>query len=280
MMDKLLIFIMAVICAGILVFGHIHWKNMSIAASLEMKTATEVLLTKEKEEKEALINKLKPNSNKPQSLLDFLHYRALKQKTVSLSVLGSNVTAGNGASRSSNSWSELLKRKLQSENKDLKSLKLINHGYEGYSTTDLVNGNKAEEVIKDHPDLVLFENSIVNNHLQSISIEQTKKDLESIMSAIQKGMPDAKIFIMPPNLTANMENKNSLGLNYLDYIKASEEVIAEKKWPYINSIEEIEKRLKEEDILLVDILANDYINPNDKGNYLWFDFLYDFLKKQ
>jgi hypothetical protein len=39
--------------------------------------------------------------------------------------------------------------------------------------------------------------------------------------------------------------ENSLGLDYLDYIHASEQVINTKKWTYMNSKEGIEKKLEE-----------------------------------
>lgn len=57
---------------------------------------------------------------------------------------------------------------------------------------------------------------------------------------LQKELPNAKILIISPNPVANSKIENSLELNYLDYIKASERVI-KKKWTYINSMEGIEK---------------------------------------
>ncbi|WP_413024472.1 hypothetical protein [Peribacillus frigoritolerans] len=51
----------------------------------------------------------------------------------------------------------------------------INHGHEGYSTEDLIKGKKIETVIQDDPNLIIFENSLINNHYQSLSLEQTKK---------------------------------------------------------------------------------------------------------
>ncbi|MEH7249109.1 SGNH/GDSL hydrolase family protein [Neobacillus niacini] len=279
-MNKLFVFFMAGMCLVVLFLGHARWKNMSEAAGIEGRKAAEVTLLKEKEERETLINSLRPGNNKPQSLIDFLHYRALTQDKVKITVVGSNVTSGQGASSISTSWPELLKKKLRSENADLESLSLDNHGYEGYSTSDLLNGNKIDLVINGNPDLVIFESSMINNHFRSISIEQTKQDLESIIAILQKELPNAKIYIMSPNPIVNAENKNSIELTYLDYISASEEVIRNNNWLYIDSYREIEKKLNEENILLVDILANDFVNPNDKGNMLWFELLYEYFKKK
>ncbi|WP_375089641.1 SGNH/GDSL hydrolase family protein [Peribacillus sp. RS7] len=130
----------------------------------------------------------------------------------------------------------------------METLNFINHGHEGYSTEDLLKGKKIEAVIKDNPDLIIFENSLINNHYQSLSLEQTEKDLESIMSKLQKKLPNAKILIISTNPVANGKRENSLGLNYLDYIQASEQVIKTNKWAYMNSKEEIEKKLKKKNM--------------------------------
>ena len=120
---------------------------------------------------------------------------------------------------------------------------------------------------------------MITNYEQSVSIVQTEQDLKNIMSKMQKQLPNAQILIMSPNPIATNKNENSLGLTYLDYIKESEKVIKKNNWSYIDSIEGIEKKLKKENILLVDILTNDYVHPNDKGNLLWFQVLYEYLKK-
>jgi lysophospholipase L1-like esterase len=192
--------------------------------------------------------------------------------------VGSNGTSGTGASNSSNSWAERLEKSLRSDNDDLETVGFINHGHEGYSTKDLLEGKIIDAVIHDIPDLVIFENSLINNHYQSISLEQTKKDLESIMKKLQKELPNAKILIISPSPVANDKTENSLGLNYLDYIQASEQVIKTNKWTYLNSKEEIEKKLKEKNLRLADILTDDNIHPNDQGHYIWFEVMQEYFK--
>ncbi|CAH0174832.1 SGNH/GDSL hydrolase family protein [Peribacillus simplex] len=141
----------------------------------------------------------------------------------------------------------------------------------------MLKGKKIEEVIQDDPDLVIFENSLINNLYQSVSLEQTKKYLESVMTKLQKELPNAKIPIISPNPNGKMEN--SLRLNYLDYIQASEQVIKTNKWAYMNSKEEIEKKLKKKNMRWADILTNDSIHPNDQGHYIWFEVIKEYFKK-
>ncbi|MDM5211540.1 SGNH/GDSL hydrolase family protein [Peribacillus sp. NJ4] len=179
---------------------------------------------------------------------------------------------------SSHSWAGRLEKSLRSDRDDLETLGFINHGHNGYSTEDLLKGKKIEAVIQDKPDLIIFENSLINNHYQSLSLEQTQKDLESIMAKLQKELPNAKILIISPNPVTNGKTENSLGLNYTDYIQASEQVIKTNKWTYLNSKEEIEKKLSKKNMRLADILTNDNIHPNDQGHYIWFEVMEEYFK--
>lgn len=277
-MKKYGLIIIAGICLVVLVLGHLHWKNMSQVAGVEAREAAAKVKEKEKEERDALLQSLKPEDNKQQSLIDYLHYKSLTQKSVIVSLVGSNGTSGTGASNSSNSWAGRLEKSLRANRDDLETLSFINHGHEGYSTEDLLKGKKIEAVIQDNPNLIIFENSLINNHYQSLSLEQTEKDLESIMAKLQKELPNAKILILSPNPVANGKTKNSLGLNYSDYIQASEQVIKTNKWNYLNSKEGIEKKLKEKNMRLADILTNDNIHPNDQGHYIWFEVMQEYFK--
>ncbi|WP_207205157.1 hypothetical protein [Peribacillus sp. TH16] len=99
---------------------------------------------------------------------------------------------------------------------------------------DLLEGKKIEAVNHDKLDLVIFVNPL----------EQTEKDLINIMSKLHKELPNEKILIISPNPVANSKTGNSLEVNYLDYIKASERVINKNIWTYINSMNGIEKNLK------------------------------------
>ncbi|MFY0803795.1 SGNH/GDSL hydrolase family protein [Peribacillus frigoritolerans] len=277
-MRKYGLIIIAVICLAVLVLGHQRWKNVSEVAGIEARAAAAKVKEKEKEEREALIQSLKPENNKQQPLIDYLHYKSLTQERVVVSLVGSNGTSGTGASNSSNSWAGRLERSLRADRDDLETLRFINHGHEGYSTEDLLKGKKIEAVIQDNPDLIIFENSLINNHYQSLSLEQTEKDLESIMSKLQKELPNAKILIISPNPVANDKVENSLGLNYLDYIHASEQVIRTNKWKYMNSKDGIEKKLSKKNMRLADILTNDNIHPNDQGHYIWFEVMEEYFK--
>ncbi|SNS62680.1 Lysophospholipase L1 [Bacillus sp. OK838] len=279
-MKKYGLLFMAGLCLLVIFFGHLHWENKSQETAIEGVRAEERIKEKEKEERDALIQSLKPENNKQQPLIDYLHYKSLTQDRVTVSLVGSNGTTGTGASNSSNSWAGRLEKSLRTDRDELETLRFINHGHEGYSTEDLLEGKKIEAVIQDDPDLVIFENSLINNHYQSLSLEQTEKDLKNIMTNLQKELPNAKVLMISPNPVANSKTENSLGLNYLEYIQASEKVIKTNKWTYMNSKEGIEKKLKKKNLRLADILTNDNIHPNDQGHYIWFETLQEYFKSK
>ncbi|MCK2002942.1 hypothetical protein MZM54_16155 [[Brevibacterium] frigoritolerans] len=59
-MRKYGLVIIAGICFAVLVFGHLHLKNISQAAGVEDREAAAKVKEEEKEEREALIQSLKP----------------------------------------------------------------------------------------------------------------------------------------------------------------------------------------------------------------------------
>ncbi|MCM3453722.1 SGNH/GDSL hydrolase family protein [Heyndrickxia oleronia] len=276
-MKKFIVFLVALMSIGVIFFGYKYWGNIEAAAEKEGRLAIEKINKKERIEKELLIDRLNPETNQTQSFIDFLRYRFLTKNKAVISIIGGNIGASTGASTLSNTWTEQLFEKLQADSEELEALQIVNYSSEGYSTSDLLNGGKIDLVIKDQPDLVILGSSLINNYSQSISLEQTTSNLKNIMSKLQTGLPNSKIVIMSPYPIGNSKNKNSLGLSYLDYLNHSSKLISQNKWDSIDVFKEIENQLTDRNILLVDILANDYIHLNDKGNILLYEVVYKYL---
>lgn len=276
-MKNFIVFLVALMCIGAILFGYKYWGNIEASAEKEGRLAIEKMNKKERIEKKLLIDRLNPETNQTQSFIDFLRYRFLTTNKVVISIIGGNTGASTDASTLSNTWTERLLEKLQADSEELEALQIVNYSSEGYSTSDLLNGGKIDLLIKDQPDLVLLGNSLINNYSQSISLEQTVSNLKNIMSKLQTGLPNSKIVIMSPYPIGNSKNKNSLGLSYLDYLNHSSKLISQNKWNSIDVFKEIENQLTDRNILLVDILANDYIHLNDKGNILLYEVVYKYL---
>ncbi|OOP63016.1 hypothetical protein BWZ43_25530, partial [Heyndrickxia oleronia] len=49
-------------------------------------------------------------------------------------------------------------------------------------------------------------------------------------------------------------------------------------WIYLDFYLEIEKYLESKNLLIVDVIENDFVRPNDTGNLLIGDILYEYLK--
>ncbi len=84
-MRKYGLIIIALICLSVLFLGNQHWKNVSQAAEMEAREAAAKIKEKEKGEREALIESLKPENNRHQPLIDYLHYKSLTQDTIIVS---------------------------------------------------------------------------------------------------------------------------------------------------------------------------------------------------
>lgn len=277
-MRTFLFFIVAALCIGVLVMGNLHWQSKLTAAGIEGKEEQEKIQLREKEAREARIQSLDPNLHPSQTLIDYLLYKALTQQHVVIAVVGSDGAAGSGASHPANTWPELLEKGLRAEFPELENLRFIARGYEGYTTTDFINSGKINDIIPEQPDLVIFETALLNNYHQSIGLEQTVNEMETLVSSLQMGLPNAKIILLSPNPIINSENKNNLKQTYLDYVNASTEKIMEKKWSYINSHEKILTKIDEDNIVLADIMTSDRLHLNDGGHSLWFQIIMDFLK--
>jgi len=274
---KFLVFIVTAVCIYVLVIGQSHWKNRIQITSIEGKKIIEERLIMKEEEKEALLNNLKPKNNQTQSLIDFLRYRSLTMGDTKILTLGSDVTSGISDGNSFIKWQETLLRKIKLENKNLETLKIINHSYEGYSTTDLIHGNKLDLAIESQPDLIIFESMMLTNYNRAVSLEQTVQDLELIMSTLLKEIPNVQIIVIAQNPIANSNNLNLLGLSFEQYIEEAKEVMNKNNWLYIDSVDAFERKLKEKDILLVDILSSDNTHLNYEGYSIWVEILYEYL---
>jgi lysophospholipase L1-like esterase len=227
-----------------------------------------------KEAENKRIENLKPIKGKMLSFNDFLEYKSLTQSTVTISVIGSSVTAGTGASIPSLSWAGRLGNTRVTNN----NLKLINDGHGGYSTRDLIARNTIQPLIDSHPDLVIFETSLLNDHGQGIPINETINNINSIVNKIQTALPNTPIILISPNPSAKKQatDLNELKLSYQDYINASSKFIGQNNWNYIDAYSEMNQKIISTKTDLNTILS-DGIHPNDNGYKIWFDVISNYF---
>lgn len=278
-MRSLLLLIVVFVCTGVLFSGHLHWKDKIASAGVNANLTVQQKEQQENEEKEATIARLNPEINDGQSTLDYLTYLALTKEQISVAVVGSNGTAGTGASHPLKTWPALLERGLKEEIPEIKNLNMDIQGYEGYTTADFLTSEKTNSVISKNPDLILIETAILNNYFQSISLEQTKNDIVNLVESFQKELPKAKIILLSPNPILNSDEKNQIDLTFGDYLNSSMNLINKKKWPYINSYELILEKMNGKNAVLADFITSDQFHLNDQGYYLWYEVIGEFLKE-
>lgn len=273
MKNMLVIGFVVLVCCG-LVISHIIWENNIEATVLKSKNEFAKQQKAEEKERRLLLDNLDPSKNAI-SFEEFIQYKRIKEdKTIAtISLLGSSVTEGFGASDESLSWAGLLESSLE-------DVQVINRGKGGYSTKDILENKMYQNVIKDNPDIIIFETSLLNNHGQALTLKETRETLEKIMNEFNKSLPDTKVLLISPNpssLKLDKQLYNKLGFTYDDYIQDTTELIKSKKWYYLDSYSEINKKLRKDNVTLKSVLT-DGVHPNDKGYKMWFEIIYNYIK--
>ncbi|WP_201009127.1 SGNH/GDSL hydrolase family protein [Paenibacillus glycanilyticus] len=231
----------------------------------------------EQEKKRKLeIAALAPNGS-PRSYIDDIRYSNAKQdnQPFRLAALGSSVTFGTGASDSkSTSWFPMLVKDLKKVD-GYTSIFYSNDGYGGYTSGMLLKEGKVDELIKQKPNMVLFEICVLNDVGQSVPLDETLRNIENVVDLINKNLPDTKVVLLSPNPML-VEGKNNQNLTLADYVDGAKQLANKKGWDFIDIYEEI----KQKKVDMKDYLS-DGVHPNDKGYKLWFDLLIkEFEKKK
>lgn len=222
------------------------------------------------------VEKWAPSTKEKRSYMDDLrYYSALKyyndeeDKYVRISTLGSSVTAGAGATTVDDNWSSLLLSHIRRQD-DLFRVSLMSNGFGGYSTRALIEEKKVQTIVDQAPDLVILETSILNNHGQSLSLKETLNDLNTIVTSLEKSLPDSKIILISPNPKGEAKDtENSIGLTMRDYSGATQEYILEKGWEYVDIFNAFEKQYGN----TIDTVLRDGVHPNDNGYKFWANTL-------
>ncbi|MCP3773453.1 SGNH/GDSL hydrolase family protein [Paenibacillus sp. MZ04-78.2] len=257
---------------GVLYYGQKHLEAVSAIQAKEARSAWEQELIRREERKIAEINKYKPNGN-PRSVIDDLYYMTLTQGEVKIATFGSSVTNGDGASGPEYKWANLLIRYIQGTD-GLRNTALISNGFPGHSTEMIILQNYVNNVIEAKPHIILFETFVLNDYGQSIPLQKTRENLESMLQKIKEALPQAKVIVLSPNPKKG-EAKNSTGAYYKDYVAVSEEFAAANKLDYID----IYSRMMEVNSNINAFLA-DNVHPNNVGYRIWFDIVKAYFEQK
>lgn len=249
-----------------LILGNMYYSNKIEAQVQKSNLEFERNLAKEERERLARLEKFK--DKKDSSILNRVRYLNAKNGEVKISLLGSSVTAGTGATNAS--WSTLLERHLN--NIDDLNVKIYNNGYGGYTTTDLINDKKIDSLIQSEPDVILFEVCLLNNNGEAqVPLKQTKEDVEYIVETFKKELPESLIVLQTANPFAEFDAvMPKTGLSYDQYNNEMKEFIEENGWNFIDTYSLMKDEIQNQGLNYSDVLY-DQVHPNDTGYKLWFD---------
>lgn len=197
---------------------------------------------------------------------------------VKIGVIGSSVTKGSGASSSDFNWPTRLHYKLNHILQPTSlNVELVNYGFSGFKAQDLIEKKKVAAFIREQPNFIIFETSIINNFRQSTSMEDTLHYIDQLLLTLRAKLPNAKIIVISPNPILT-PGKNRAGYFYKDYVQQTGEFIKNQGYDYVNIYDEIHEYLLRNNLQLSAILA-DEIHPNDEGYRIWFEVLFTQLEK-
>lgn len=209
---------------------------------------------------------------KQESLLERTKFVTERDGEVTIVVMGSSVTFGKGATEAQPVWGNLLEADLNAI--DGIKAKVINHGYSGYSTADLISRKKIEAVIKDKPDIIIFELCLINNNrYPQNDIIQTKADIQWIMGRFSEELPDTLVILQTANPTIYNDVFLEDGkVTYDQYNNEIAEYVKAQQWPFIDTYHLMQAKMEVKNLVLENIL-DDNVHPNGEGYGLWFELL-------
>ncbi|MEN0644924.1 SGNH/GDSL hydrolase family protein [Alkalicoccobacillus gibsonii] len=263
--------LVVVLLSSIPVMYLINEHNMSKKAE-ESRVAYEQQMKEEENEEQNQRDEVE--SNQMNSLIDYLRFLSLAKEEIVLSVFGSSVTEGEGATDDSRHWSGLFVSHLEEE-EGISPIKLENNGQNGATSRTLVNENLVDEVIEANPDVVLIEPPVIPNYESNFSPEETGSDTMNLVREIEDNLPDTLIIIQSSNVTA-LEDLNLIGYPYADYNNYLDELTEETNLNYVDVYSEMVERMESEGTEDVSGWLTDDVHPNDLGYSIWFEILADY----
>lgn len=215
------------------------------------------------------IDQLNPENGEV-SYLDYLHYWALTHDHVQIAVIGSSVTNGKGASSPSKNWPSLMTRSIQQTQAVLEKSKLSNYGVNGATIQNLLDNGSFEQMIKEEPNFIIIESSILNSHRKNEPLKNTNESIRMAVEQIQQALPTSKILLTSPNpATTKLDTDyNDIGLNYQEYLESTEDYILSQGWNYADMYGAMLTDFEKEGLTLEQTLA-DGLHPNDLGYRIW-----------
>lgn len=215
---------------------------------------------------------MEKTASESETILDRAKFITQRDGKVDITVLGSSVTRGMGATADQPVWGEKLEQRLNQFQEI--NAKVWNKGYNGYSTTDLLNQQKIAETIDENPDIILFELCLINNNrFPQNDLSLTKEELIGIMSRFQNDLPNTLVILTTANPTIYNDIYLDNGpLTYDQYNQEVSRFVREQGWNFIDIYTLMSKEISDTQKSIEDYL-DDAVHPNGEGYQMWYGLL-------
>lgn len=215
---------------------------------------------------------MEKTASESETILDRAKFITQRDGVVDITVLGSSVTRGMGATAEQPVWGEKLEQRLNQFQEI--NAKVWNKGYNGYSTTDLLNQQKIAETIDENPDIILFELCLINNNrFPQNDLSLTKEELIGIMSRFQNDLPNTLVILTTANPTIYNDIYLDNGpLTYDQYNQEVSRFVREQGWNFIDIYTLMSKEISDTQKPIEDYL-DDAVHPNGEGYQMWYSLL-------
>lgn len=183
-----------------------------------------------------------------------------------ISTLGSSVTKGTGATSFTRIWSYLLYKEIGK----MAPCKLFNNGFGGYTSGSIIAEKKYEYLLKQNPDILIFELCLLNNHSQGETVQKTLSDIDFINKFIHQKLPNTKIILIPSIPSPKELNTIKYGTTYEQFVKLFIDKIVKTDYTFIDFWDLFMSNINKNKINLQECFI-DGIHPNNIGYKIWFE---------
>jgi hypothetical protein len=227
--NVLLAVLLAISCTSFIVAGHLYWqKKIDNTVRQAMTEAAESSKEQADREKET---KLMAYAKKLPEEVQAKIKRAIEtNRPLRLVIAGSEAVPA-----SKDGWPGLLKQQLDAAYGS-KVFQVIVKEYKGMTTKQAIDENIAQQLIKEKPDILLWEPFLLNNN-GVIDINDTFKHIDTMIKTITAALPDATVMLQPPNPIYN-------ATHYPEQVKQFQAFAKEKGYIYNRPLESMARLQK------------------------------------
>ncbi|WP_374055140.1 SGNH/GDSL hydrolase family protein [Rossellomorea sp. FM04394] len=252
------LFLLGIICAGVLVYGNMYWQERTSVSSEEKSTvvtesASEEKVTDNEKDVDSLMG------NWPEEAQATFKKTVATGNPYKLAIVGSLALGAD-----ENGWSEQVKTELTDTYRDTIEVKIFQ-----YDTTSLtfVNGENVDEVLEYEPQLVLFEPFALNDNSNGVGGENNQESIQIFERKLKEQNEEAVLILQPTHPIAGAtyypmqieelkEFAEENGIPYVDHWSA---------WPV------------DDEEALGELLVDSQEMPSEEGHAVWADYLVEYF---